>query len=301
MNQHKYTKEDLVYVSSLAENLRDATALGMLFPLIDLNAQIMTDKRPWHFFDVYESIGLDRNQAYKLLEIGNRWCGSIWGWRTYLPHAKIYGLDIDPNTQHFQNGDPDIGVKVYLGDQTDVNLLKSINEDAGGFNIIIDDGGHTMTQINTSFNTLWPLLEDGGVYIIEDLQCCYWPEFEGGLRKEYSSMEMIKSLFDNIHACYYKSECQKSKRAKHEIVNEPSNYLDKSVSSIHLYDSVAVIYKNVKTELKPTSLECNFHQEILTTPDAFKNAGMNPFLTDSERNHYQSLINKSLARFNKTN
>lgn len=298
-NRIKYTKDDLLYVSSLTNNLREATAVGMVLPMMDLNVQPMTDKRPWHFFDVYESLGLDRSMAYKLLEIGNRWCGSIWGWRTYLPHAKIYGLDIDPNTQHFQNGDPDIGVKVYLGDQTDVNLLKSINENAGGFNIIIDDGGHTMTQINTSFNTLWPLLEDGGVYIIEDLQCCYWPEFEGGLRKEYSSMEMIKSLFDNIHACYYKPECQKSKRAKHEIVNEDSNYLDKSVSSIHMYDSIAVIYKNVKSELRPSSLECNFHQEILTTQEVFKNSGMNSFLTESARGHYQTLIQKSLDRFKK--
>lgn len=292
--QIKYTKHHLLKVANQASTLREANILGGILPRIDMNIHPQNDKRPWHFFDVYESLGLDRNYKYNLLEIGNRWCGSLWGWRIWLPESNIYGLDIDPETQKFSNGNPELGVKVFQGDQTDVDLLKNIHKEAENLHIIIDDGGHTMTQINTSFKTLWPLLEDGGVYIIEDLQCCYWPGFEGGYKKEKSSMEMIKSLFDNIHACYYKEECKdnKSKRAQDLRVNEPSNYLDKSVASIHLYDSIAIIYKQVKPKLQPTSLECNITHEVFASNNQ-KIQGINEFLNPQEKSHYKNLYNQT--------
>lgn len=295
----KYTKEDLLKVSNLATTLRESIILGGTLPYwCTVNKEgkgclPQSDKRPWHFTDIYESLGLDRNSEYKLLEIGNRWCGALWGWRVYLPHSKIYGLDIDPEAQKFHNNNPDIGIKVYEGDQVDKKLLKKIHKESGGLDIVIDDGGHTMTQINTTFETLWPLLNDGGVYIIEDIQCCYWPSFEGGLKEKNSSMEMIKSLLDNIHACYYKSENKiKSPRAKHKISHEPSNYLDKSVSSVHVYDSIAVIYKNIKPELVPSSLEGNFCQEVHLSKEICEAHGVNFFLNDIERQHYKDLWKK---------
>ena len=218
----------------------------------------------------------------------------------YLPNSKIYGLDIDPETQKFSNNNPDIGVKVYEGDQTNTQLLKQIHKEAGGLDVIVDDGGHTMTQINTTFQTLWPLLNDGGVYIIEDLQCCYWPNHEGGLKEPNSSIELIKSLFDNIHACYYKSENKiKSARAKHKISHEPSNYFDKSVSSVHVYDSIAVIYKNIKPTLVPTSLEGNFTQEVHLSQEICEQSNMNLFLKPEEKNHYKKLFNNAVNSFPK--
>ena len=66
--------------------------------------------------------------------------------------------------------------------------------------------------------------------------------------------DRLEPEFDIIE--YFKSENkEKSNRAKDKISYEPSNYLDKSISSIHIYDSIAVIYKNVKSKLVPTSLE----------------------------------------------
>ena len=285
-----YTKQHLLKIANQANTLREANILGGILPRIDMGIIPQNDKRPWHFFDVYESLGLDRDQNYNLLEIGNRWCGSLWGWRVWLPESNIYGLDIDPETQKFANQNPELGIKVFQGDQKDVGLLKNIHKEAKKLHIVIDDGGHTMSQINTSFKTLWPLLEDGGVYVIEDLQCCYWPGFEGGYKKEESSMEMIKSLFDNVHACYYKEECKdtKSKRAKDLIVNEPTNYLDKSVASIHLYDSIAVIYKQVKPKLQPTSLECNFTHEVFEPYHVD-----NRFLNSQEISHYKNLYHQT--------
>jgi len=269
-------KEDVLFLSERCKTLQEATLAGSrLLAHVsclrsDVHASPQTDKRPAHFFDVYNGLNLDRKKDYHFLEIGNRWCGALWGWRVYLPNAKIYGLDIDKQSQVFQTNNPDTGIDVYQGDQTDVNLLKKIHKDAEKLDIIIDDGGHTMTQMKTSFETLWPLLEDGGIYIIEDLQCCYWPSFEGGLKKENSFIEYIKSLVDNLHAPFYKSESVKAARAEEFMIDEPSNYYDKSIGSIEIYDSIAVIRKKVKEKLKPNSIEHNFSQEILNFMAGFE-------------------------------
>ena len=47
--------------------------------------------------------------------------------------------------------------------------------------MIIDDGGHTMEQMQTSLNYLWNSLKSGGLYVIEDLHSCsnQWPWLYG--------------------------------------------------------------------------------------------------------------------------
>ena len=47
---------------------------------------------------------------------------------------------------------------------------------------MIDDGGHTMEQQIVSIETLFPLLADGGVYLVEDTHTSYWDSHGGGLR-----------------------------------------------------------------------------------------------------------------------
>ena len=61
----------------------------------------------------------------------------------------------------------------------DLNRFKS--EHGGDFDMIIDDGGHTMEQMQTSLNHLWDSLKSGGVYVIEDLHSCsgQWPTLYG--------------------------------------------------------------------------------------------------------------------------
>ena len=63
------------------------------------------------------------------------------------------------------------GIKVVTGDQGDMKTLDSWIEQTGGkFDAIIDDGGHENCQILNSFHKLWPELNPGGYYFIEDLQ-----------------------------------------------------------------------------------------------------------------------------------
>jgi len=293
-----YTKEDVKFLSKHSKSLKESTILGKELSHLALctkdgfNVTPLTDMRPAHFFDVYEGLNLDRDKEYSFLEIGNRWCGALWGWRVHLHNSKIYGLDIDKDTQLFSNNNPDIGIKVYEGDQTDIKLLQRIHNEAGKLDIVIDDGGHTMPQMKTSFETLWPLLEEGGIYVIEDTHCCYWTDYGGGYKVKNTFIEDVKSFLDNIHSPYYKLESLMSDQANHMIVNEPSNYYDKSIESVEVYDSIIVIKKrkNIKNYLETRSIEYNFVQECLNDMigklKEHEERGMAVGLTSKERDYY---------------
>jgi hypothetical protein len=59
---------------------------------------------------------------------------------------------------------------LFVGDQSDLSLMKRIGEKGRLFDIIVDDGGHTRKQQINSLIGLWPFIRNkGGIYIIEDI------------------------------------------------------------------------------------------------------------------------------------
>jgi hypothetical protein len=50
----------------------------------------------------------------------------------------------------------------------------------GGFDLVVDDGGHTMAQQRASLEGLWRAVRPGGLYVVEDLQTSYLPGHYGG-------------------------------------------------------------------------------------------------------------------------
>jgi hypothetical protein len=70
----------------------------------------------------------------------------------------------------------------YNGDQENINDINNfISQYGGDFDIIIDDGGHTMKQHQVSLGVLFEVLKPGGIYIIEDLHTCsgQWKQLYG--------------------------------------------------------------------------------------------------------------------------
>jgi hypothetical protein len=68
------------------------------------------------------------------------------------------------------------------------------------FDIIIDDGSHMMDHQIVTLNRLFRHLNDGGIYVIEDVCTSYWPAYGGGFKKETSCIEYVKNLVDLINA-----------------------------------------------------------------------------------------------------
>ena len=139
-----------------------------------------------------------REQPVRMLEIGIQNGGSLEIWSKYFPNAQaLIGCDINPDCAKLTYGDPRI--KVVVGDaNTDVSESVILGHSAT-FDLIIDDGSHTSSDIAKSFARYFRHLNDGGLFVAEDLHCSYWQEFEGGLYYPYSSMAFFKRLADVVN------------------------------------------------------------------------------------------------------
>ena len=65
----------------------------------------------------------------------------------------------------------DVCEAVYMGNQADKVFMNDVVAGSGGqYDLIIDDGGHSVFEQKPSFEVLWDHLMPGGLYFIEDLQ-----------------------------------------------------------------------------------------------------------------------------------
>lgn len=197
----------------------------------------LTDK--WEqYLHVYENElkrFVSRGAPVRLLEIGVQNGGSLEIWAKYLPpDSSITGIDIDPAVQDLRFAG---NIQVLVADINDTEkVLQLIGPDP--FDIIIDDGSHTSSDIRAAFDTLFPRLAPGGKYIVEDLHASYWSSHEGGLRLRSSSVEYIKDMVDALNADHFRPEDPFSPTEKLELQK-----LGKQIGRITFYDSVAVIDK----------------------------------------------------------
>lgn len=109
--------------------------------------------------DVYQSAIWE---PVALLEIGVACGASLKMWSRYLPQAKITGVDINPLCANLCKDYENINIVIADATQTQIS---------GNWDIIIDDGSHTAKDMVAAVNLHWPLLKEGGYYIIEDTGC----------------------------------------------------------------------------------------------------------------------------------
>ena len=90
------------------------------------------------------------------------------GWREYFTKANIWGADIDPDILF-----DDDRIQCFQVDQTDPDSIAKLwnNFDSDTkFDLILDDGLHTLLGAKVFFENSIHKLTDNGVYIIEDVQ-----------------------------------------------------------------------------------------------------------------------------------
>lgn len=87
---------------------------------------------------------------------------------------------------------------MHYGNQEDAEFLKSFVNLKLKFDIIIDDGGHSMKQQITSLTYLLDLVVGGGFYAIEDIYTSYKSDFGGGYHRNSTTIELLKTLVDDI-------------------------------------------------------------------------------------------------------
>jgi hypothetical protein len=202
-----------------------------------------TDKWGSHWYAQHyqEHFRRFRNKPIKVLEIGiggyddpHAGGESLRMWRAYFPRATIYGLDITDKSPHAERR-----IKIYQGSQADERVLQTIVDDSGGLDIIIDDGSHINSHVITTFEYLFPRLNNGGIYAAEDTQTSYWGAYGGSsedLSSPKSMMPMFKGLVDGLN---------------HEEIHRPGyrpTYFDQHIASLHFYHNLVFIQKGDNME-----------------------------------------------------
>ena len=154
-------------------------------------------------------------------------------WRDYFgDQAQIFAIDINPLCKQFENKN----TKIFIGSQDDREFLRELKNKVPKFDIVIDDGGHTMRQQIVSFEELYEHVKDDGLYLCEDLHTSYWENYGGGYKKKDSFIEYSKNFIDSINAWHSKDK------------NLKVTSFTKATDSLHYYDSVLVIHKRRRTQ-----------------------------------------------------
>jgi len=173
---------------------------------LEIASKYGTDKVTVHSYHHMYSKYLEpmRTKPIKMLEIGLG-CDMDYGpgksyytWLEYLPNVDLYFIEYDGDCAE-KWGTSMTGATIFAGDQSDVEFLEAFMETTGGdFDVIVDDGGHTMVQQLTSFETLFQAIKPGGLYFTEDLQTSYWDSYGGGEHVEKTFVNMVKESLDNM-------------------------------------------------------------------------------------------------------
>jgi autotransporter strand-loop-strand O-heptosyltransferase len=158
------------------------------------------DKTSTHtYHNVYSKIfeGI-RDEVFSLLEIGIHEGSSLNVWRDYLKNANIYGLDINREFSHDRG-------HIFKGDQNNLFDLEKITSEIKSCKVIIDDASHNPQHQIKTFNYLFEnLLEDGGYYIIEDVETSYWNPLSELYGYEIGYLNVVDYFSKLTHNVNYK-------------------------------------------------------------------------------------------------
>jgi hypothetical protein len=114
-----------------------------------------------------------QKQKINLLEIGFRHGASLALWSRYFVKGNIIGIDNLSDVSINQGSKPidswinRSNVKIIFNNAYDILIAKSITEK---FDIIIDDGPHSLLTQKKALKLYLPKLKKNGIFVIEDIQ-----------------------------------------------------------------------------------------------------------------------------------
>jgi cephalosporin hydroxylase len=133
-----------------------------------------TDKASDHSYDGFYEEKLDEyvDKEVCILEIGVAYGGSALLWHDFIPKSKLVLVDVIDNVH------PDI-YNIMNKDRYNFHVMDAFNSEnvlelkskyPDGFDIIIEDGPHTLESQIFAIQNYVPLLKEGGILVIEDIQ-----------------------------------------------------------------------------------------------------------------------------------
>jgi hypothetical protein len=174
--------------------------------LVDLADNSRTDKNTVHsYLPLYEKLLCSRKESAKnVLEIGICHGGSIKLWHDYFPNATVFGLDcmnINNVWGELKNNDR---IKLYtsVDAYNPTFIQKEFFLPPHKFDMVLDDGPHTLESMRVFVNTYSRLLADDGILILEDVPDWNWIEvLKNEVPSELRNFVYIYDLRHNKNQC----------------------------------------------------------------------------------------------------
>jgi tetratricopeptide (TPR) repeat protein len=105
-----------------------------------------------------------RHRDINFIELGVYTGTSMKMWEKYFSRAKIIGVDINKSAEKYASE----RCVIEIGSQADRGFLTRLIQSYPP-TVIIDDASHRADYTIFSLETLFPLMEPGGCYVVEDL------------------------------------------------------------------------------------------------------------------------------------
>jgi hypothetical protein len=173
--------------------------------LIDNNR---TDKNTTHsYIPLYESKFLHRRESVKrVLEVGIERGGSLLLWANYFPNAEVWGLDVMPEDKVPADLKNHPRIKIlHSTNAYDTKLVSKMIQSGLYFDVLIDDGPHTLESMVFFAQYYSQLLAPNGVLCIEDIPNPDWKNaIAGCVPKHFQpfmecyDLRMNKNRWDDI-------------------------------------------------------------------------------------------------------
>jgi hypothetical protein len=160
------------------------------------------------YTEIYERFLRTRaNEPLRILEIGVWKGSSLRMWEEYLPNASIVGVDILAESTSIETK----RAEVVTGDASDAAFLRKLVDErfGGSVDLVIDDGSHVLEHQIVALESLFPRLNDHGLYCVEDISVSRFAS--NGLRKlpfydflDYAwALSELATFFADFHSDSY--------------------------------------------------------------------------------------------------
>jgi hypothetical protein len=177
-----------------------------------------------NFVEIYDQIFAPmRDSSMRFFEIGILNGVSHLMWDEYFNDAKIFGIDIRDYAEKSKGS----GIMTFVADQSNrEDLSRFIDTSGGHFNVVLDDGGHAMDHQQVSLGYLFPQVEPGGMFIIEDIHTSLPQYYQGFKVNENESNTTLLMIELFIRTGMIKSEY---------MTPEEMLYLQENIERIELH------------------------------------------------------------------
>ena len=158
-----------------------------------------------------------KNKKLNILEIGVWKGASTASFFYYLPNSTFVAIDSEPKFSYESNR-----IKFFLCDTSKLSSLKKLKKNLiklsiNKFDIIIDDGAHSLSSIINNFIFFFKLLKSGGIYVIEDYKFPNYFDYLKDLKDHY--------LIDKILFFLKKKKLFKSTLFSKKLIKEFIKYI----------------------------------------------------------------------------